>query len=267
MKLACNTWCYRNLSKEDAIARIGGFGFQGIELIAHAPCFHADVRFTPREKAAVKQLVANHGMTIVALSPSTDYLKFTEEERRAQIEHTNAITDLCVEMGAPISRIFSGGRVPEGRSWQECVDAVVATLKPCADYAESQGVQLAIESHGQFGCDLEALAAILDAVDSPASGITLDTSNFYSSGVDPLEAARRLVGRIYHTHLKDGSKTPEGYRGEAVGEGDLDFPAILALLKKQGYRGYYCVEYEGREDPDLGVRKSLEYLRTLRSES
>jgi sugar phosphate isomerase/epimerase len=41
----------------------------------------------------------------------------------------------------------------------------------------------------------------------------------------------------------------------------LDYDRIAALLRKAGYRGYISLEFEGKEDPRMGVPKSLALLR------
>ena len=66
--------------------------------------------------------------------------------------------------------------------------------------------------------------------------------------------------RIYHTHLKDSIRTPESYAGTSVGEGNIDFPSVINKLNEIGYIGKYCVEYEGKESPEIGLTKSINYL-------
>ena len=263
-RMAANTWCYRDLSVEEAVSRIASLGLRGVELVAHAPCWHADPRASDEEIERLKEMVGGKGLKIVAVSPATEFLKFTPEGQREQIEHTKANVDLAVKLGAPVVRIFAGGAVPEGRTWEECVSVVVEQLRECARYAEEKGVKLGIESHGKFGTDLEALAAIIERVDSPALGLTLDTANFFVNGVDPVEAARRLSGRIFHTHLKDAQVLPDGSRkGTALGEGDVPIREVVGELERQGYAGWFCIEYEGEENPDVGLRKSVEFLKGL----
>jgi sugar phosphate isomerase/epimerase len=41
----------------------------------------------------------------------------------------------------------------------------------------------------------------------------------------------------------------------------LDYPRIAGILSDTGYTGYCCLEFEGKEDPDIAVPKSLAVLR------
>jgi sugar phosphate isomerase/epimerase len=262
MKYYANTWCYRDADRETTFRSLARLGFAGVEIIAHGPCFHADTLDTAAERAVSLSLLKELKLEVVAVSPSTEYLVFDMERRRQMVEHTMAITDMALAYGTKLVRIFAGGDIPQGRKKDECIEAVINGLRPCVDYAESVGAVLAVESHGRFGTDLEALVTILKEIQSPALGITLDTSNFAVNGVNPLDAIQAFGNRIYHTHLKDSVLGPE-QRGTAVGEGSLDFEAILQALKKNAYQGVFCLEYEGDEHPDTGLQKGLAYVQQL----
>jgi len=42
---------------------------------------------------------------------------------------------------------------------------------------------------------------------------------------------------------------------------DLDYARIAKILSDAGYTGYCCLEFEGKEIPDIAVPRSLEVLR------
>jgi hypothetical protein len=42
---------------------------------------------------------------------------------------------------------------------------------------------------------------------------------------------------------------------------DLEYERIAGILSEVNYRGYVALEFEGKEDPETGVPKSLEMLR------
>jgi len=42
---------------------------------------------------------------------------------------------------------------------------------------------------------------------------------------------------------------------------ELDYPRIIKILRDVNYQGYISIEFEGREDPYSGVRKSVDMLR------
>ena len=58
-------------------------------------------------------------------------------------------------------------------------------------------------------------------------------------------------------------------RTRIVGEGILDWPAILKSVKAHGYDGWLSLEYERRWHPDdipdasIGMKKSIDYLKSI----
>ena len=85
----------------------------------------------------------------------------------------------------------------------------------------------------------EDLAFILDAVDSPANGITLCSGSLGAGPTNDVPAiARRFANRIWFAHLRNVAKEPDGSFMEAdhLG-GDTDMVAvIIALLEEQKRR-------------------------------
>ena len=112
MKLSVSTWAYYDKPREEAIARIAALGVDGIELIAHQPCFHVDVDFNERMVGYVRGLLTAYGLKISAISPATEFLVFEPDEMAAQLKHMRKVADLCARLGADHARIFAGGRLP-----------------------------------------------------------------------------------------------------------------------------------------------------------
>jgi sugar phosphate isomerase/epimerase len=75
-------------------------------------------------------------------------------------------------------------------------------------------------------------------------GICADIGHWVRSGLDPVECLKKLEGRVIIMHFKDvNDKSPESY-DVPWGTGVIDLPAVLAELKRQGFRGYFDIEYE-----------------------
>ena len=117
---------------------------------------------------------------------------------------------------------------------------------------------------------------LLQTVDHPAFGLTIDMGNFMCVNADPVAAVRQLLPYAIHAHVKDfhirpkktmppsgwfATPTPIALRGAIVGHGAIDIPAQLKLLKRAKYAGWLSLEFEGMEDPELGVREGLKFLR------
>jgi sugar phosphate isomerase/epimerase len=74
-------------------------------------------------------------------------------------------------------------------------------------------------------------------------GACADTGHWMRSGVNPLEAVKKLEGRIVSCHFKDLNEMGGGH-DVPWGTGKADAKAILAELKRQGFKGVFSVEYE-----------------------
>ncbi|MBN1669436.1 MAG: sugar phosphate isomerase/epimerase [Kiritimatiellae bacterium] len=266
MDYACNTWGYKGRTLDEAAGKLAQFGYTGIELIAHQPCFHLDVREGPDSWRNSKAVTARHGLQIVALSPATDFLCFDEVKEQKQLEMVDICLKAAETLDVPVLRIFSGGKIPEGRTQEECIEEVARILKKTVPGAERLNKKLAIESHGKFGCDLDAMREILDRIGSPNIGVTLDTSNFQVSGVDPVNAIDVLGDRILHTHLKDKKVVAEGKaQGTVLGQGDAKIAEVVRKLIANGYPGVMTVEIEGfpEEELDRVHEEGLRFLKGL----
>jgi L-ribulose-5-phosphate 3-epimerase len=87
--------------------------------------------------------------------------------------------------------------------------------------------------------------------------VNFDPANMilYGSG-DPLQALSMLREHVVSVHCKDGlPPRAEGELGQevALGEGKVDFPGFLRLLRQMDYHGLLAIE---REEPDASVRKA-----------
>lgn len=139
---------------------------------------------------------------------------------------------------ALISNVLCGCRHELPGGWETRLDAVVARLKEVLPMAHDLGVCIALENHQDATTD--DLLCLAERVDHhPAFGITLDAGNPLSVGEEPVEAARRLAPILRHIHLKDYTIhfAPEGYRLVrcAAGEGVIDFPAMLEIVRNNGH--------------------------------
>ena len=126
-------------------------------------------------------------------------------------------------------------------------------------------------------------------LDGSSVALCLDTGHLLIGGTDPAELARQVPGRIAHTHLKDvndsiAAKVRSGritysdgvregmYR--PLGAGDVDVEAIVSVLGRRGYDGWYVLEQDTilteeppGEGPVADVRTSAEYVRSVLSKA
>jgi sugar phosphate isomerase/epimerase len=90
-------------------------------------------------------------------------------------------------------------------------------------------------------------------------GACADTGHWYRTGKAPLENLKLLEGRIMSLHLKD---LDEAKQDVPFGTGKCDVNAILAELRRQGFQGYFSIEYErgGVGDLMVNIAKCVEFF-------
>lgn len=81
-------------------------------------------------------------------------------------------------------------------------------------------------------------------------GACADTGHWMRSGIKPIDAVRKLEGRIVSFHFKDLNQMGGGHDVPwGTGQGDVE--AVLAELKRQGFKGVFSIEYEHNWDNSL----------------
>lgn len=127
----------------------------------------------------------------------------------------------------------------------------------------------------------DELDRLMNLTDPDLVGLCLDTGHYRFGGGDPLAAAAGYGDRIWHVHFKDchpevaARSRSEGWDYfESVrqgvfcelGQGEVDFVGILAVLRQQGYEGWIVVEQDvlpGMGSPKASAQRNRDYLRQI----
>ena len=99
-------------------------------------------------------------------------------------------------------------------------------------------------------------------------GINFDTANVILYGMANALDSWNMFGKyVKDVHIKDGVFPTEGQKlGKevAVGEGLVNFPALIARMREDGYTGYYTIEREISGDQQItDIIKARDLLRSL----
>lgn len=134
--------------------------------------------------------------------------------------------------------------------------------------AQDLGVKILLEPHGPLTDDIEQLERLLDACDSEALGLNLDTGNLWLGGGDPVAFVKKFGCKIEHVHWKDMPAEMTDQRGKcfgcgmatiALGAGVVGIADIVAALKETGFAGHTTLEIAGAD----AIKKSVEFLNGL----
>lgn len=113
------------------------------------------------------------------------------------------------------------------------------------------GMKVAIHEHwkgiSRYWHPDSVLAAIKN---HPNFGACADLGHWPKSGIDPVEAVKKLSGHIIAVHLKDiAAMNDPTLKDVPVGTGIVKFPEVFAELKKQGFTGYIYIERDAEDLP------------------
>jgi inosose dehydratase len=143
-----------------------------------------------------------------------------------------------------------------GLSEREALFTIREKLHEPLRVAEDHGVSILLEPHGRYTDSVDHMEHLLEACDSPALGINLDTGNLWLGGGDPVEMVRRLGQHIQHVHWKDMPAELEPQRGSVYGTGmaahptrpgRVDIEGTFRALQAAGFDGHTTLEIAGDE--------------------
>ena len=117
--------------------------------------------------------------------------------------------------------------------------------------AGAYGIKVAIHEHWKgFSHYWDPDTTLMALKGHPNFGVCADLGHWPKSGIDPLEAVKKLAGHIIGIHLKDIAAYNDPKLVDVpVGTGVVKFPEIFAELKKQNFNGYIYIERDASDQP------------------
>jgi sugar phosphate isomerase/epimerase len=216
---------------------------------------------------AVTVFAAYAGESYADIAAVQRTVGFLPSATRAQRERrTREVIDFAAAAGIA-SFGTHVGFVPEDRAGADYTQ-VRDVVRRLADYAASHGMTFCLET-GQEPAPL--LLAFLHDVARTNVRINFDPANMilYGSG-DPLEAFRLLRPYVVSIHGKDGDwPARPGALGceRALGEGSVDIPRFVRLVRESGFTGSIHVEsgVHGDEPREVTLSAAIRLLKRLRA--
>lgn len=191
---------------------------------------------------------------------------------------------LADENGVDPVRTRCAGRVTADMGltpdeWQLFASGVEKVARSVAD---ATGIRSVFHHHSAGYVETpDEIEQLLDRVPAEVLGLCLDTGHFVYGGGDPVEAFDRFDQRIEYIHFKDCEPTLARRAREEewdyftavghglfceLGQGSVDFPAVVRRLQERQYTGWIVVEQDVL--PQLGnpresARRNRDYLSQL----
>ena len=201
--------------------------------------------FLPENAENTKKFLKDNGIEIIGMGTSAccDAIGFKDEE----IEKLYREIDVASRMGIPNIRVF-GNNVKE--EYENVLKAVLDALTKACDYASDKNVNILLEIHGDFKT-VEYVMPVVNAMKEYKNfGILWDVAHSDVAYKENwMEFYKEIKPYVRHVHVKDHIRAP--FKIVTPGEGEIPFVDICATLEKDGYDGYYSLEWERKWHPHL----------------
>ena len=246
------------------IAIAASLGYDGIELrfvqgedsLWKLPVFHGS------QLASTKRSLADCGLTIACLDTSCLFHSPDVGERNRWLEEGERMSDLAAALGAPGLRVF-GDTIQPGADRDSTRSWIAEGMRKLAETASAKGVEVWLETHGDFANASETLA-ILTQADSSQAGVLWDPANCFVEAKElPLEGAAKLGSAIRHTHIKDLRQSNGEWRHVLTGEGSFPLQEQLGPKRDEVQRFFVFRVGEKMAPGNCGRRNCIATLYAL----
>ncbi|MFT5368182.1 MAG: sugar phosphate isomerase/epimerase [Candidatus Latescibacterota bacterium] len=202
------------------------------------------------------------GVAISGTGIRNDFASPDKDKRAADIQHIKEWIEVAAKLGAPVLRVFAG-KEPEGHTWDEVAEWMVADLKECVAHAQKFGVLIGIQNHGDFLKTSEQVIKIIQMVDSEWFGTIVDTGYFLTE--DPYADIAAVTPYAVNWQVKE---KVDGQQFKVP----VDLKKVVQIANEAGYRGYLPIETLGRKgetdyDPKTRAAQLLNELRAAIQEA
>ncbi|WP_020124597.1 sugar phosphate isomerase/epimerase [Streptomyces canus] len=262
-----------DLRLDDALALLADLGYDGVGLtLDHmhldplAPDLAARTRRLGRRLDALGLTVTVETGARYVLDPRRKHgpslLDPDPDDRARRADLLLRAVQVAADLGAHAVHCFSG-ITPTGTDPDTAWKRLAETLTPVLDTATIAGVPLAVEPEpGHLLATLADFHHLRAALDDPAAlGLTLDIGHCQClEPLPPADCVRAAGPWLRHVQIEDMRRGVHEHL--PFGDGDIDFPPVLAALADTGYQGLTVVELprHSHAGPHFAER-SLPFLR------
>lgn len=262
---------FTNHRLEDVLTVLADLGYDGVALTldhGHLDPFTEDL---PRRVTALAARLDRLGLSVM-VETGAPYLldpwgkhqpTLMSEAAARRVDLLERAVRIAADLGSPGLHLCSGPHprdVPESTAWERLTAGCAAVLET----ASAHGITLGFEPEPQMFVDTvdRVLELRRRLGGAEQFGVVLDVGHAHCVEEIPLlECVRRAAPHLVSVQIEDMVRGV--HRHLEFGDGEIDFPPVLAALAAAGYRGMVSVEIQGGglDAPEV-ARRSLAFLRT-----
>ncbi|MCR4405082.1 MAG: sugar phosphate isomerase/epimerase [Candidatus Acetothermia bacterium] len=239
---------------EELVRSAASLGFGYLELICE-PYFLYPREISPLRRARLRRTLLDHELTPTVHTTFYDLNLASPNPliREASTEELLESIAFAADLGARLA-VVHAGRLPGDYPASLVPTArlqLLEGLREALDLAEGLGVTLALENSAR-GHDrgliesAEEHLELVAALGSPHCKAALDVGHAHTFALDLVDYLRQILPCLGEVHLHDNDGVRDLHR--PLGEGTIDFGAVLEALEREAYAGPLILEMVSLED-------------------
>ena len=212
----------------------------------------------PEKATETKRILSENGIKPTVLGTSCMF--HNAEKYDAAIPEGKECILSAQRLEIPYIRVF-GNDLTEPHD--ACISRVCQGIASLCRFAADKQVTVLLEVHGGFNT-VESLSPVLERLQTyPNFGLIWDIAHSHRVyGTNWLPFYSKIRPFIRHVHVKDLSDA----NGKLTlpGDGDIPILPILKRLTKDGFDGYFSLEWERKWHPELpSIESALAAMQRL----
>ena len=234
----------------DRIRAAAVAGFQSVEFW----------QWRNKDLDAIQAAMADTGLSLSAMLAETEGCLLAAHGHSRFLDDLRQSLAVARRLGVPGLIVVSGQRLIDAPVRDQRA-ALVEGLSAAAAMAQDNGVTLLLEPlnsrHDRPGVFLDSTVdglSIVEEIDRPSVRLLFDVYHSGMMGEDPAVVLAGKTGFVGHVHLADAPDRHE------PGTGTVDWPALFALFRQEGYRGGYGLEFRPSQPTCESLRATLQLI-------
>ena len=228
-------------------------GFEGVEFRTQREHAHGvEVDLSAPRREDVRSKFEEAGLAICGISTGCAFDAIDRDLLEANVQEARAHLDLAADLNAGGVKVYGNkDHVDDGVPREDTIAQIGAALGDLSEYAESLGVQVRFEMHGDFTSPEDCNTIMELAGDGPGICLIYNCNNAFD--VDEsgsIEWSYRAVAdRVEHVHLHD------------LADPAFPYLELVRLLKADGFDGWCTGELPDSPDRERVLQYFVELWR------
>jgi sugar phosphate isomerase/epimerase len=188
----------------------------------------------------IKNRIHKAGLSISGTGIRNDFGNPDAVLRLKEVEFVKAWINVAAKLGAPVKRIYSAKKMPEGYSWETAANWIIEDFKLCVAHGKKMGVIVAMQNHNDFITTADQAIYFTERLDKDWFGLVVDTGNFQTN--EAYSEIKKVANYAVNWQVKElvtinGVVQP------------MDLPKLMQIIADSKYKGYLPTETLSPGDP------------------